>query len=472
MALNSTGLTQVSNVANNRNSAPTRAVVSAADKVKLEKQTEKEFKALMPRMIKIISRFSRLQGEVPNIVINALGTGLVAPIFIKYNFLSKTDEDTRTYSAWRQPVSAVLAVITQAGMIIPFNHLITKMNNKGEFSDPKYNTTAFPDPKYIEEQLKKEGCKLTGKELEALAKQRHNDNIDNLIKTLREKGTIEYTMFDGKNNTTHTVPEEELRGVLTSVAKKMEQEVDTTIKRYKTEKPEHKISRGEYLRNSHEQVRTILSEIEEQIKAGKKHSEIKKGLKTKLAKLKANNAHEELQSILEQLSSQLDNTRLSDKANHIKGKCDKFCNCKSLDEVKTIVNNDLATRIKTLEEKQKAIQELIKEIEAKKPINIKALEKIIASKLPDNQLAYDVIQKHISNIKANIKCQNQFIGIAVGVAMLPLTCCLLNYLYPRFMDAFFPHLSNKKKPQNNDTFVKVNGTIPMEVPDDKKGGKL
>lgn len=467
MAVNSPGSIQLSNVAKNQNNAPVRAITSAADKVKLEKSTEKEFKALMPRMIKVISSFSKFNGEVPNIIINALGTGLIAPVFIKYNFLSKTDEDTRTYSAWRQPVSAVLAVITQAGMIMPFNHLIWKMNNNGEFCGPNYNTTAFPDAKYIQEQLKKDGCKLTGKELEDLAKQKYNENIDALVDNAIKNNTIEYTTSAGKKV---SVPQENLRNILESIAVKMKNDVEGTIKRYGTEKPEHQIQRGEFLRNNHEQVRTILTEVEEQIKAGKSYAEIKGGLKSKLKGLKANNADSELQGIVEQLSKQLDNPTLQQEIEDLKVKCDAFSTCKSTEDVKGIVNSRLAARTADLKVQQDSIKELIEDIKSGKSIG--HLHEKLTRTMPDNQFVYDVIQKHISHVKSNIKGLNQIIGIVVGVAMLPLTCCLLNYLYPRFMDTFFPRLSNKKKPHSNDHFVKVNGTIPMEAPEDKKGGKL
>lgn len=474
MEVSFTGSNQISNVAKKNNNAPKRALTSAADKVKLEKSTKKEFENLMPRMIKIISKFSKLQGEVPNIIINALGTGLVAPIFIKYNFLSKTDEDTRTYSAWRQPVSAVLAVITQAGMITPFNHLIWKMNNNGEFCGPNYNTTAFPDAKYIQEQLKKDGCKLTGKELEDLAKQKYNEKIDALVDKAIKDNTIKYTMFNGKNHTTNTVADAELRDLLDSVAQKMKKETEETITRYEKEKPEHQIQRGEYLRHDHDSVRTILTEAEEQIKAGKSYTDIKKGLKSKLKELKRNNADSELKAIVKQLSKQLDNPTLQQEIEELKVKCNAFSKCRSTEDVQKVVQGRLAKRKAELKNEQSIIEELIKGINQGKEaprLSIGELHKI-ANKLKDNQFVYDVVQKHISNVKANIKGLNQIIGIAVGVAMLPLTCCLLNYIYPRFMDTFFPHLSNKKKPKTDDYFVKVNGTVPMEAPEDKKGGKL
>lgn len=86
---------------------------------------------LMPGKIKMMVKMHEGMGEVQNQIINAVGTGLVAPVFIKYNPLSKTDEDTRTYTAWRQPVSAILAVGTQAAIVVPFNSLIKKMADIG-----------------------------------------------------------------------------------------------------------------------------------------------------------------------------------------------------------------------------------------------------------------------------------------------------------------------------------------------------
>ena len=51
---------------------------------------KEEVKAVMPASVKAMKKVSDNMGEVQNIIINALGTGLVAPIFIKWNPLSKT----------------------------------------------------------------------------------------------------------------------------------------------------------------------------------------------------------------------------------------------------------------------------------------------------------------------------------------------------------------------------------------------
>ena len=45
----------------------------------------KELMHYMPRSVKLMMKAKEWTGEVQNIVINSVGTGLIAPIFIKYN---------------------------------------------------------------------------------------------------------------------------------------------------------------------------------------------------------------------------------------------------------------------------------------------------------------------------------------------------------------------------------------------------
>ena len=91
---------------------------------------------IMPKSARRMMKMHEGMGEIQNQLINAVGTGLIAPVFIKFNPLSDTDENTRTYTAWRQPVSAVLAVGTQCAIVKPFNDLIRWMADIGYLSLP------------------------------------------------------------------------------------------------------------------------------------------------------------------------------------------------------------------------------------------------------------------------------------------------------------------------------------------------
>ena len=86
-----------------------------------------------PKMAKFVLKNSwleKLQGELGGILVTALGTGFVAPFPIAFNPFVKAKPDateeekaevrrTKQYSAWRQPISAIISVFFQAG-IQPF----------------------------------------------------------------------------------------------------------------------------------------------------------------------------------------------------------------------------------------------------------------------------------------------------------------------------------------------------------------
>lgn len=145
--------------------------VNFTSAMKLPEKTLKDvLLELMPRKINWMVKAHKGMGEIQNQMINAAGTGLVAPVFIKYNPLSKTDEDKRTYTAWRQPVSAVLALGTQCAIVIPFNKAIKNMSDIGyEHFALRNNSSLFPSDDYIKKGIRAEnkGVKFTKDEMKA-----------------------------------------------------------------------------------------------------------------------------------------------------------------------------------------------------------------------------------------------------------------------------------------------------------------
>lgn len=308
-----------------------------AEHLTREEEVKAELLKQMPKSIQMLDKMKNFVGEVPNIIITALGTGLVAPFFIKHNPLSKADEDTRTYSAWRQPVSAVLAVATQVSMVAPFNNLLTNMTNKGEFEfldkGNKYNKSAYQEIEFLEKVVKKENPNLSKEEVTKLAKQRQYTQLEDMLESLYHDNTVKYRA-NGK-----PVP---------------------------------------------------LNE-------------------------------KEVSNLLEKTA------------------------------------NGMLEKAKEPHEKELAEKLLAKIKESKTP-NIKEITKHL-SKEQTGKFVYDVAQKHISTISSNVKNLKQGTGLVVSLAILPVTCILLNKIYPKFMDTFFPHLSKKKedKPKegSEDTFTKA-----------------
>ena len=66
------------------------------------------------------------QGEALNIIVTAVGTAIICPLFIAFNPFSKEDDKTKQYSEWRQPISAVIALVTQLTITKWFNDWIER----------------------------------------------------------------------------------------------------------------------------------------------------------------------------------------------------------------------------------------------------------------------------------------------------------------------------------------------------------
>ncbi len=94
-------------------------------------------KTTVLRWIATISEKSaEFAGENWNIIITALGTGIVAPLMIAKNPLAKdNDKESKYYMALRQPISAILAVVAQLGTCIGIGRYIQNMAQNGELKN-------------------------------------------------------------------------------------------------------------------------------------------------------------------------------------------------------------------------------------------------------------------------------------------------------------------------------------------------
>ena len=90
----------------------------------------------------------------------------------------------------------------------------------------------------------------------------------------------------------------------------------------------------------------------------------------------------------------------------------------------------------TVAQADKAIKDKIKALKA---ANQKSrLEEYV------KDFAKQVAETYKEGVKRNISGFKAQTGLIVALCMLPITCSLLNWIYPRFMDWAFPNLSNKK----------------------------
>lgn len=414
------------------------------------KNVEGAIKKALPQIVKRMTKLNEVtSGEVPNILINALGTGLVAPIFIKYNFLSKTDEDTRTYSAWRQPVSAVLAVITQAGVTIPFDKYIMKTANIGGFSNPMYNKTPFPDEGFIARNIQKLHPEYDKDQLKNAVREEQARLIHNMVETMKEKNTLEYTL-QGK---TVQMSEDEFRKLLHSAIDDMEKTSKKVHSTYVSEKFEKKFNRGEFYRTYQDKVLKELEAISHKLSGVEGDKAQVKFIDSQIKLLKKKNAHPELLTILQDMKGRRTAEQIKIYTEETIDACKEYGKCSSINETIDKVTAHIKSKLKTLADERGVLKRLREMIHGNKPINVKQLLEE-AENIKDERFLFEVAQKHIANIEKNVNGFKQMNGLVVSLAMLPITCTLLNILYPKFMDFAFPNLSKAKKAKSGDKFTK------------------
>lgn len=418
-------------------------------------EIEKEINKLNPASLRFINRLRSNISEFQDICINALGTGLLAPIFIKYNPLSKTDEDTRTYSAWRQPVSAVLAVATQGVITIPFTRLINDMANNGWFGE-SCNKTPFRDTKYFEKavaadvryaHLTKEQIAVKAKELEDMYKTK-------LLETLKKENTIKY-QYRGENGTKNMDPEN-FRKLLLETTDNLLKNEKTQLERFEQEKLPNRIARSEFYRNNADTTKNLLNEISEKLKTIDNDADIEKYLKGKCKELKRAKADKQLINMVNEartLSSAGKDAvlaKISKMLEHVK----KYEKAGSLEEVTRLCTESIQDRVNIHKEAVEFLKKVKEEIGKGKTVS--GIEKMFKSKikkvtnagrtfsLADKSFSEEVIAQLKKITNSHVDSVKRFSTLAVALATLPATCWLLNWLYPRFMDAVFPNLSNKK----------------------------
>lgn len=273
--------------------------------------------------------------EKLNIIVTAVGTAIVAPIFIAFNPLSKKDKESKMYSALRQPISAVIAVAAQLGVVNLTNHALDKYASTGVVN--AMDLRDKPAESYLQKLIKMKNPNIKKGDLAAEIAKRQESAFKKAIACETEN----FKNVETKN----------ILDILTK---------------------ENSIS-----------VKDHTNKLEELAKAKK-----------------AEGAKESLRVLKKQLKDGVEDAVLADTKNVIKENAEKLVRdgkCANFDD---------ALR-----------QETIK--------------KFVSAK--------------IAKASDMLNCNKNYIGIALGLATLPVTCGILNWAYPRIVEKFFPSLANSKK---------------------------
>ena len=462
---------------------------------------------LMPKSIRGMVKIHEGMGEFQNQLINAVGTGLVAPVFIKWNPLSDKDEDTRTYTAWRQPVSAVLAIGTQGAIVIPFNRLIKKLSDVG-YLGTQYNATLFPSDTYIEKQIKKENpnTKYTKKEMKAAIDARKKEYDEKFVRMI-EQDKIVFNTTDGKTISTLEMPKGDFKKLfeetLDSIIEEERQQKLAAIQK----KLPKKIERGIFFHDYPDETIGVLQRLQGKISQAYNQSNFTSG-----ATADATSAHKlfnaECEKIIKELKdgikkgapSRLNNELINIikeiQAKHtgsdvvaleiLDGKITKMLanievmraksttkeiidyvtetvtrRTNAIDgtiETLSKIKNRLLTSGITVKEAQEIIDEAIRNSHSEVRNQLQAsgnssreIRKTsewiesVGTRLSEKakSIAKCIAEQQKKHVKSNIDGMKRWTGLGVSLAILPFTCWMLNKIYPWFMDRAFPELSNK-----------------------------
>lgn len=467
----------------NRNQTSFKGKLSYADQI-MESLPQK-------KVIKYMKSLEWLKGEIGGILITALGTGLVAPIFIGFNPFVKApknatpeqkeeNKNTKLYTAMRQPISAVLAILFQAsvqkyidkGLDFVFNNKNISKYARTNLDQQELNTKTFIQAK-VKKEMKQEGIEKPSwlsalfskdakdkraayvQEFDSRVKGVQDKQVDAIAKKFEETGKINV----GERHLDYE-----------STARLVNKQIDDYIEdaRALQKSPEaiaKYLDRAEMLIHNEDQLKDIFRKVSKDNVT----SAIQDAL-TKEQKLEVKKQNPEVQVLLQEILDRPEDLRYSrvqrtlQRIKTIKDMCNgEF----SRDAYRTAMlerNKVLTERIVELtgakiQNMKGATEQTIKSAidSVVKQCNFEDVDGITKSVLMDTdtfnhrlgdltkKVYKDITKGYKKLVENNYKSWNQFTKIGVGVFItLPITCTALNWVYPRFMDIFFPSLAGAK----------------------------
>ncbi|MCM1339687.1 MAG: hypothetical protein NC191_08455 [Muribaculaceae bacterium] len=456
-----------------------------------------------------------LKGEIGGILITALGTGLVAPIFIGTNPFVKApkgasaDEkqevkNTKWYTAMRQPISAALAIMFQVSALKPIDKFLDKKFNVAENSkyvDFHLDQSLINNKSYrqslVNKEFKQQGIKKPSifriftdgyrktmdarkafnTQYKARVDEIGNQQVDNVAKEFQRTGRIEIpTRAAGERYLDNKTMAELINGRIDDYIEDAEK-----LKLSKKALADY-VHRAEILVNNSDTLKKMFKD------APKDEAGIEVFIKDLLKKDQPEDIKTILQEILDRPADIRGNriSRTLQRINTINDACDgTFTVPKYLEAMlkrNTVLDRMIAQLTLTkIEKPERATTELVS-TSLKRLIETCHFEKTneLLNSILHNTITFDSnmeglsakIHKDITKaykklIENEYKAFNQASKVAIGVGItLPFTCTVLNWVYPRFMEIFFPKLAGVKK----DNAEKAAAQTKVEEPAKVDGG--
>ncbi len=429
------------------------------------------------KTINFLNKFEWLRGELGTIIITALGTGLVAPIFIGFNPFVKAPKDAtkeqkeevknnKLYTAMRQPISAALAILFQVWALKPIDKFLDK-----QFNDPTKSKKVAIDldqslvnkksylETVIEAEMKAEGTTYASKKAfkEELARRvavRSEEQLNGVAEQIRTTGEIDIHGRKLPNQHIAEIANSNIDNYINDVQSHIISpegldfykkratllvENEDYLKRVFGNLPENNLE--EYLKtemkNAPDDVKVIFEEIlghKKELMESRCSRTLERIERIKdacgeggftpekyLAKMQGDN------KLVEDIIEQLEDAKIKDVANS-----DGNIIKQTLERLKRICTYDEAAN--------KQLHGIFHDTETMQKNAGKISEKIYK----------DMAKGYKNFVEGGYKGFSQVAKVLTGVFItLPITCTALNWVYPRFMELFFPKLAGVKKEGGN-----------------------
>ncbi len=409
-------------------------------------------------------------GENLNNIVTAVGTSAVAPIFIRYNPLSHEDSKTKAYTAWRQPISAVINLAVQLLVMSKYNDMLDR--HATYLGTDRMDLRAKPKEaalrKLINAEYKHEKAQaaLKGEEFmnkKEFFKKRLEHYQDEAFYS--ELGRYRKEMAKTDIPVADLIKPKEFQDARVSAFREIiAKDYGVTdaelgeMKDFDTFKKKGK----SIIKSKHIDTKKLTEDIErraEQIASDKVLKQIE--LETSI-KLETSSRLDNMLKLADEKSKEIyDNAK-------VKNKSDAISNARK--KIFTDTINTMKQEMNALEQEVIALSKAEGLEEAEKAAQMaekRARAEVLNSAIAKMERAGSIerVRHHGSSkkevlqsvkikkwLKVRINRAEQILsdykkksGIVVGLMILPITCGVLNWSYPRIMERFFPELVEAKK---------------------------
>lgn len=423
------------------------------------------------------------QGENLNNMVTAVGTAGVAPIFIINNPLAKEDKQTKEYTAARQPISAVITLAFQLPIMNAYNKMLDRVATTYHLD--RCDLSAKPQKSYLEDLVNYEykkykdlfnpetDGKLISKQefRKKLVSDRQNKAFQSQLKEIRLaalNGTP-FPDFFARQLENGKIPDRLL--IAPDDVENAQRELFATYMREKynidvselSMKSVKDLGKGKNIKKLKEagveidkaakkEIKKYISENTDRVAMRDINALLHSHAKIKLyTSLEAAKAQKELKDYKRQLL--IENKTNDEIARLIDIKNDELMNG-IMKRAEALRDNAPETVAPDSREMNKIEAETLVEKIRLKLESKKREDHLVNHLKTEHGTTYETALRSVRIKKwltARINQSEKFLsdfkqksGLVVGLAILPFSCGLLNWAYPRIMEEWFPNLTHAK----------------------------